>query len=261
MSETNSVDTTVPAQALGTTARVIFTISGIIAVVAGILVLVWPDRTVQLTAGTFAVYAIPCGVVGIVLGAFGQGLASWRRGGHALLGLLLVVVGVVAVSGIEPERSGTMTVLGIVVGVVWIVQGVFAVAETDRSKDTLWSIIFGVVSVLSGIAVMLAPIWGTARMWVFLGITLIVLGLAQTARAQRIGDWVSNPARPQSPARTAHSVVPKPSRKRDFAQRGRTLDSDEQASRSGAQAGSGIPEQLKPKTGAPQDPPKDSTPR
>lgn len=195
MTETNSVDTTNPVETLTSTARVVFAISGIITAAVGILLLVWPNQDPQLTLGIFAIYAFSGGVIAFVLGVFGRGLASWRRGGHALVGVLLMVVAIFALSGIDPSRSNTVEILGVVAGIVWIVQGVFSVAETDRSKDTLWSIIFGVVSVMAGIAVLISPLWGTGAVGIFFGIALVVLGLAQLARSQRIGDWTSNPVR------------------------------------------------------------------
>lgn len=208
MSETNSVDTTNPVRTLTSTARVVFVISGLITLVVGVLLLVWPERSAELTVGAFSIYAVSVGVIGLVLGVFGRGLVSWRRGGHALIGLLLMVAGIVALSGVDPTRTNTGTILGVVVGIVWIIQGVFSVAETDRSKDTLWSIIFGVVSVLAGVAVLIAPLWGTEMLWIFFGVTLVVIGLAQLARGQRIGDWTSNPVRPERAAPSAKTSAP-----------------------------------------------------
>lgn len=238
MSETNAVDTTNPVQALTGTARVIFVIGGLITAVVGVMLLVWPERTpelrVLLTLGAFAIYAVSVGVIGLVLGVFGRGLASWRRGGHSLIGLLLLVSGVVALSGIDPDRTNTGTILGVVVGIVWIIQGVFSVAETDRSKDTLWSIIFGVVSVLAGIALLIAPLFGTGVLWIFLGITLLVLGIAQLARGQRIGDWTSNPIRPERAVVAPRQKTPKAAKPAAAAKNAATQNSTGDTSAQGA---------------------------
>ncbi|MFT8395310.1 HdeD family acid-resistance protein [Propionibacterium sp.] len=217
MSEKSSPDTFERMVALTNTVRVVFFISGLITAVVGVLLLIWPGLSPQLAAAHIAIYALPAGVISVALGLFARRIAGWRRGGYAVIGVLLVIVCIVALWGVDTDGSNVSTFLGIVAGIVWILQGIFAVAQTDRSKDTLWSIIFGVVSVLAGIAVLISPLWGRQGVWISFGVALLVLGLAQIVQGLNIGDWTYDPKRKQAPAAESRPASVKPSAKAESA--------------------------------------------
>ena len=66
------------------------------ALIVGILILVWPLKTAIVVTAMIAVYAIITGIVYVGLAIFSKTLGGWSRVGHAVLGVLFVIAGIVA---------------------------------------------------------------------------------------------------------------------------------------------------------------------
>lgn len=165
--------------------RVLLGLGGVIAAVMGGLILAWPDKSGMFVAAVFAVYAIVAGVVYAALGIFSRGLSGWSRVGHVLLGALYVVAGIVVVANLAVSTELLALLIGIVVGVVWIVEGVIALTTLSSSTSRGWTVFYAIVSLLAGIVLLFQPLFGAFVLWWLLGISLVVLGIVQVARAFR----------------------------------------------------------------------------
>ena len=75
-------------------------LGGVIALIVGILILVWPGRTAMVVAAIIAVYAIVGGLVYAGLGIFSKTMGGWARIGHIVLGILFVVAGIIALTNL-----------------------------------------------------------------------------------------------------------------------------------------------------------------
>ncbi|MFB8228007.1 DUF308 domain-containing protein [Cellulosimicrobium sp. NPDC055967] len=178
---------------LGHRLRAVIRASGVVALVLGMLVLAWPTRTAQVAAAIVAVYAL---VVGVVYLAFASSRSRARgaRVGFGLLGVLGVVVGVVALTHLGRATVWLADLVGMLVGILWIVESVVAVV-TMRSEAAApgprrpagWTFAFAGVSALAGVVLLLAPMWGVAALWWVLGVSLVVLGVIQILRTVRTG--------------------------------------------------------------------------
>jgi uncharacterized membrane protein HdeD (DUF308 family) len=154
--------------------------AGALTVLIGLLVLAWPGATVRVIAWLFAVQLVVCGVLQLV-SAFSADRGPGGRVLFTLLGALSILVGLLCLR--EPLQ--TALVLGLLIGAMWVVQGVVGVADAvggERGAARGWAIASGALSVLGGVVVLVYP--GTSIVvltWLF-GIVLLVLGVVLIAQ-------------------------------------------------------------------------------
>ncbi len=156
-------------------------ISGVLAVALGIAVLVWPGKTILVTAIFFGAYLLVTGIAQIVL-AFSLKVA---KGGRVLLfisGAASVVLGALALIRI----TDAVLLLAIWIGVGFIFRGV-STAVSAISDPTLpgraWTIIVGVISLIAGIIVLAAPFESLGTLTLVAGFCLIFIGVSEIITA------------------------------------------------------------------------------
>lgn len=158
-------------------------IGGVIAVIVGILILVWPGKTAAVITAIIAIYAIAGGLVYAGLGIFAKGMGGWARIGHIVLGVLFIIAGIIAFANLGATTVWLAVFLGILVGIMWIVEGIVALTALGGSSSKGWSIFFAIISIIAGIVLLFSPLWGAVVLWWLLGISLVVLGIVQIIRA------------------------------------------------------------------------------
>lgn len=158
-------------------------LSGAIALIVGILILVWPGRTAVVVTAIIAVYAIVGGLVYAGLGIFSKTMGGWSRVGHIVLGLLYVIAGVIAFFNLGMTAAWLAVFIGLLVGIMWIVEGIVALTTLGDATSKGWTIFFAILSIVAGIVLIFSPLWGALVLWWLLAISLVVLGIIQIVRA------------------------------------------------------------------------------
>jgi len=167
--------------------RVAFAVSGVVAIAIGTILLVWTEATLSVIAVLFGLYFVISGVVRIVRGAASTGSSAGGRVLNIVLGVLVLILGILAIR--NPE--GSLAVLGLLVGIVWIVEGVAALVEYTTDSSRWPGIVLGVVSVLAGVIVLFAPVATIGVLVTIGGIMLIISGLVQLVRGFTFGRGVA----------------------------------------------------------------------
>lgn len=167
--------------------RILIGLGGVVALIVGVLILVWPGRTAAVVAGVIAAYALVAGIVWAAIAVFGAGRGGWWRLGHLLLGVAFVVAAVLAFANLRATTAFLATFLGIMIGAVWVVQGAGTIAMSGYAPSRSWAIISGIFSIAAGVLLLFSPILGTAVLWWLLGFSLVVIGIVQIVQAFVIG--------------------------------------------------------------------------
>jgi len=162
-------------------------LSGLIALIVGILILIWPGKTAVVMTAIIAIYAVVGGLVYLGLGIFSKTMRGWARIGHIILGAIYVAAGVIAFANLTRTAVFLAAFLGILVGIMWIVEGVVALTTLAGARSKGWTAFFAILSIAAGIVLLLSPLWGAVVLWWLLGISLVVLGILQIARAFSFG--------------------------------------------------------------------------
>ena len=162
-------------------------LGGVISLIVGILILVWPGKTAFVVTAIIAVYAIAAGLVYAGLGIFSKNKGGWARLGHIVLGVLFIIAGVVAFTNLGQTTAFLGVFLGILVGILWIVEGIVSLSTLSDASSKVWTIIFAIISIIAGIVLLFSPLYIFALWWL-LGIALVVLGIVQIVRAFSFGN-------------------------------------------------------------------------
>jgi len=158
-------------------------VMGIVAIVLGVLVLVWPNATLLVVAITFGIQLIIGGAVRLAVSRDLPREPGWVRPVSMLLGALSIIAGIICLF-----RPGTsLLVIAILIAIGWIAEGIAAIAHgfgSDRTTGTrVFLIVVGVVSVIAGIVVAILP--GSSLLFLtrLAGIMLIIIGVAEIVTA------------------------------------------------------------------------------
>jgi uncharacterized membrane protein HdeD (DUF308 family) len=167
-------------------------VRGVVAVLFGLLAVVWPGLTLVALALLFGAYALVDGV-GMLVEAFrGRDATGWRVG-YLIAGLFGVVAGLLTLAwpGI------TALVLVVLIGAWAIVTGVLDIwAATQRRGDWLLAIV-GALSLVAGLLILLRPGVGAIAIAQVIGFYAIISGvllLTEIWRAHR-SPHTNRPAR------------------------------------------------------------------
>lgn len=155
-------------------------VGGLVALVVGILILVWPVTVIAVAVG---IYAIVAGVVYIGIGLFSRARGGWSRVGHIVLGVLFVIAGILVFVHPGVAAASLTIFIGVLVGILWIIEGVVSLSTLGATASRGWTVFFAVISIIAGIVVLTSPLIGGLLLWLVLGVSLVVLGIVQIVRA------------------------------------------------------------------------------
>lgn len=141
--------------------------SSLVGIAMGVAALVWPEASLLIVGVLFGISLIVTGLTRLFIAFAVTRASSAMRLLLGLLGGVVFAVGVVAT--INPVKS--LVLLGIVIGVGWIVGGVqdlFGLRITSQLAPRWLVVVSGVVSVLAGIAMITLPAIATlgAILWI-----------------------------------------------------------------------------------------------
>jgi uncharacterized membrane protein HdeD (DUF308 family) len=150
---------------------------GVLAIIVGIVALVWPGITVYALVFVFAVYAfIDAGLQAVR--AFSSRTAG-PVAGHLLLGLIDLAAGVIALVWPAP----TALVLVLIVGIWAFVGGIFEiVAAFQRGEAGGTRALFllgGLVSITFGVVLFARPTIGAVTLALLFGLFSLIYGISQ----------------------------------------------------------------------------------
>ena len=158
-------------------------IGGVLSVIIGALIVWQPLAAAAAVAIILGIYAIVGGLVYAGLGIFSKTRGGWSRVGHIVLGLLFIVAGILIFIHPGIAAASLATFVAIIIGIMWIIEGIVALSTLGQAAAKGWTVFFAIISIIAGIFVLLSPLWAAAVLWLFLGISLIVLGIIQIVRA------------------------------------------------------------------------------
>ena len=146
---------------------------GVVTLILGLIVTFHPTTSLN-------VIAVLLGILMIISGLFHLIRVFDPRERHrvwlGIAGLLFIVIGVILIRHLHLTRS----IIGLVIGITWIVQGLTALIggiSGGVREGRAWWIIFGVVSLIAGIVVVSAPASSLDVLATLLGIWFVIMGI------------------------------------------------------------------------------------
>ena len=150
---------------------------GFITLALGIVLALRPSQSLSVIAVFIGILLIVGGVFHFIRALDHD---EQHRAWIAIAGLLELVIGVVMIRHLSLTKSA----IGLLIGLVWIVQGVVALLAgimggVKGSRG--WAIGFGLISLVAGIVVVSVPEKSVTALATLIGIWFIVMGLLELA--------------------------------------------------------------------------------
>src|SRR6476646_4735597 len=186
-------------------------LSGILAVILGILFFAWPGKTIIVAAIVFGAYLLITGIAQVIF-AFSLHVTA---GGRVLLFISGAAALILAVLAFRHFGEGyAVLLLAIWIGVGFVFRGV-ATTVAAVSDPTLpargWNIFIGLISLIAGVVVMASPFESILTLAIVVGAWLIVIGVFEVVsafgirKAAKARTAPAAPAEPPAPAGSSAS--------------------------------------------------------
>ncbi|AVH23376.1 HdeD family acid-resistance protein [Nocardia cyriacigeorgica] len=170
-----------PVQALARAAWQSILVTGLLSVILGVLILVWPGKTLLVAGIIFGIYLVVSGLLQLVA-AFAAPASAGMRVLYFISGVLSIVIGVFCFR----DDLTSILLLGLWIGIGWLFRGV-AVTMAAISEPGLpgrgWQGFFGVITAIAGVVLIIWPVESVATLAWVAGIWLVVLGVMEMITA------------------------------------------------------------------------------
>ncbi|MFD6390837.1 HdeD family acid-resistance protein [Nocardia sp. NPDC055029] len=156
-------------------------VTGLLAVVLGIIVLVWPDKTLLVAGILFGIYMVVSGIFQLIA-AFTHLPSTSFRVLSFISGVLSLIIGVFCFR----DDLASIVLLGLWIGISWLFRGVailFAAMSEKGVPGRGWQIFYGIVSAIAGVILIVWPISSLTTLTLVVGIFLIVIGIMEIITA------------------------------------------------------------------------------
>jgi uncharacterized membrane protein HdeD (DUF308 family) len=156
---------------------------GLLAILLGALMLVWPGPSILVAATLFGVYLLLSGMVELFL-AFTLPRSAGTRVMLFISGALSLVLAILSFRHFGDGYA--MLLLSLWIGIGFIFQGVTGVAVGIGESELPgrgWYVVAGIISAVAGLAVLVWPFESIAVLTLATGIWLVLIGITQVVQA------------------------------------------------------------------------------
>ncbi|MFC6012261.1 HdeD family acid-resistance protein [Nocardia lasii] len=157
-------------------------VTGLLAVVLGIILLVWPGPSLLVAGVLFGIYMVVSGIFQLIA-AFTHLPSTSFRVLSFISGVLSLIIGVFCFR----DDLTSIVLLGLWIGISWLFRGIAvlfsAISETSGVPGRGWQIFYGIISALAGVILIVWPIGSVATLVLVVGIFLIIIGIMEVITA------------------------------------------------------------------------------
>lgn len=160
-------------------------VSGLLALVLGVLVLVLPGESIVAAAILFGAYLLVTGIAQVIF-AFSLPITAGGRVLSFISGAASVILAVLAFRHFGDDPSVAIWLLAIWIGIGFILRGTAATVSAISDPELPgrgWTIFLGVVSLLAGVVMLASPFASLVILTLVTGSWLIVIGIFEIISA------------------------------------------------------------------------------
>jgi uncharacterized membrane protein HdeD (DUF308 family) len=152
-------------------------LGAVVSLVIGVLLLVWPSRTLEIIAILIGIELL---LVGIILIGLAIGGPSGSRTGPLLRGAFAGIAGLIVIR----HPGGSLLVIALAVGIYLVLAGVMKlVSAFEATAGRGWLVLGALVDLAIGVVIVAWPKFGVTSLAVLVGIALIVRGVLEAVAA------------------------------------------------------------------------------
>jgi uncharacterized membrane protein HdeD (DUF308 family) len=158
---------------------------GILSLLLGVALLVWPGKTVVVLATLLGIYLLVSGIFQIVAGFATSGMETGMRALAVVAGIVSVLLGLFAFRSI----AHSVALLVLLIGFGWLFRGIVRTVVAIADKTTVargWQIAEGLFGTLAGLVVLIWPAPSLQVLAWVSGIMLVALGIIEVFAAFKL---------------------------------------------------------------------------
>jgi uncharacterized membrane protein HdeD (DUF308 family) len=160
--------------------------SGVLTILLGVMVLVWPGPSILVASTMFGVYLLVSGLAELFL-AFTLPRSAATRVMLFLTGALSLVLAILSFRHFGDAYAVLLLSLWLGAGFIFLGVSENAVALSERELPGRgWYIVLGLMTVIAGGIVLVWPFDSLVVLTIVSGVSLVVLGLIQIVKAFQI---------------------------------------------------------------------------
>jgi uncharacterized membrane protein HdeD (DUF308 family) len=161
-------------------------VSGVLTIVLGVMVLVWPGPTILVASTMFGVYLLMSGLAELFL-AFTLPRSAATRVMLFLTGALSLVLAILSFRHFGDAYAVLLLSLWIGAGFIFLGVSENAVALSERDLPGRgWYVVLGLMTVIAGGIMLVWPFDSIVVLTIVSGVSMVVLGLIQIVKAFQI---------------------------------------------------------------------------
>jgi uncharacterized membrane protein HdeD (DUF308 family) len=158
---------------------------GVLSVALGVVLLVWPGRTILVLSVFLGAYLLVSGIFQVVAAFAMSDQTTGFRWLTGISGFLSILLGMFAFRSL----AHSVEILVLLIGFGWMIHGFAELVEgiTDHTTPGRgWQIFWGILGIIAAIVVLVWPAPSLLALAIVAGIWLIVLGLFEIFGAFRL---------------------------------------------------------------------------
>lgn len=173
-----------PLQQLARNAWQIVLGIAVASIVLGIIVLAWPNATLHVVGVLFGLYLLISGIAQVAA-AFGTHAETSMRMLAFISGVLSILLGIFSLRG----ALESILLLALWIGIGLLFRGFSTLISATSDPDMPaggWQVFAGLLGVIAGVVVLVAPVGSVTALAVLVGIWLLFMGIAETWTALQL---------------------------------------------------------------------------
>ena len=158
---------------------------GVFTLLFGVVLLVWPGKTLVVIAVFLGIYLLVSGIFQIVAGFATSGLDGGMRALAIVAGIVSVLLGLFAFRSI----AHSVVLLVLLIGFGWLFRGLVRMIAAIADKTTVargWQIAEGLLGALAGVVILVWPAPSLQVLAWISGIIFVLLGLIEVVAAFKV---------------------------------------------------------------------------
>src|SRR6201988_327870 len=152
-------------------------ISGLLAVVLGVVILAWPGKSIIVAAVLRGIYLVASGIAQVIF-AFSLRVSAGSRVLLFISGAASLILAVLAFRPFGSDPSYAVLLLAIGIGIGFIFRGVATTVSAISDPELPgrgWSIFVGVITLFAGIVVLASPFPSIVTLALVAGVWFVVI--------------------------------------------------------------------------------------
>ena len=170
-----------PLHQLARSAWQLLLFTGVVAAALGVIVLVWPGKTLVVVGVLFGIFLVVSGI-GYVFAAFGAHRGAAMRVLMFLTGVVSLVLGFFCFR----DKLESILLLALWIGIGWVFRGVTLLAAAlsfDHLPGRGWQALAGLIIIIGGGVLIIYPLDSIEVLTLVAGIWLIIIGVIDVINA------------------------------------------------------------------------------